>query len=124
MLVANGGWRPSGDPLIETVIVSQGADVADDWIVEHARPNDIVITADVPLASRAVPLGVHVLEAHPPTVATAMTEGMRRSRTNREHSAGRGPNTFHTPRTSTAGVPAVSSALIARPYPLGSTLGR
>ncbi len=61
VLVANGGLRPSRDPLIETVIVSQGADVADDWIVEHARPNDIVITADVPLASRAVPLGVHVL---------------------------------------------------------------
>jgi uncharacterized protein len=56
--VANGGLRPSRDPMIRNVVVPQGADAADDWIVEHARPNDIAVTADVPLAARLVEKGV------------------------------------------------------------------
>ena len=59
--VANSGLRPSRDPLIRNVVVPQGPDVADDWIVEHATPGDIVVTADVPLASRCVALGAIVL---------------------------------------------------------------
>ncbi len=59
--VANGGLRPSRDPMIRNVVVSKGADAADDWIVENARANDIVITADIPLAARTVALGAHVL---------------------------------------------------------------
>lgn len=59
--VANGGLRPSRDPMIRNVVVSKGADAADDWIVENTRENDVVITADIPLAARAVALGAHVL---------------------------------------------------------------
>ncbi len=59
--VSNGGLRPSRDPMIRNVVVSKGADAADDWIVENARANDIVITADIPLAARTVALGAHVL---------------------------------------------------------------
>jgi len=59
--VANGGLRPSRDPLVRNVIVPQGADAADDWIVEHVTDKDIVITADVPLAHRAVEKGAQVL---------------------------------------------------------------
>jgi uncharacterized protein YaiI (UPF0178 family) len=59
--VANSGLRPSRDPMVKIVIVSGAFDAADDWIVEAARSNDIVITADVPLAARAVALGAHVL---------------------------------------------------------------
>jgi len=59
--VSNGGLRPSRDPMIRNVVVSKGADAADDWIVENARANDIVVTADIPLASRAVGLGAQVL---------------------------------------------------------------
>lgn len=59
--VSNGGLRPSRDPMIRNVVVSKGADAADDWIVENARANDIVVTADIPLAARAVALGAHVL---------------------------------------------------------------
>ena len=54
VLVANNGLRPSRDPLVRTVIVPQGADAADDWIVEHVTSSDIVVTEDVPLAHRAV----------------------------------------------------------------------
>ena len=59
--VSNGGLRPSRDPMIRNVVVSKGADAADDWIVENAAANDVVVTADVPLAGRLVPAGVHVL---------------------------------------------------------------
>jgi uncharacterized protein YaiI (UPF0178 family) len=59
--VSNGGLRPSRDPMIRNVVVPKGADAADDWIVENAKANDIVVTADIPLAARAVALGVHVL---------------------------------------------------------------
>jgi uncharacterized protein YaiI (UPF0178 family) len=53
--------RPSRDPKIRNVVVPSGADAADDWIVEHAQANDVVITADIPLAARTVALGAHVL---------------------------------------------------------------
>lgn len=61
VFVSNGGIRPSRDPMIRTVVVPQGADAADDWIIEQCLPNDVVITADIPLASRAVTVGAHVL---------------------------------------------------------------
>ena len=59
--VSNGGVRPSRDPMVRIVVVPQGADAADDWIVEHASANDIVLTADIPLASRSIDRGCHVL---------------------------------------------------------------
>lgn len=59
--VSNGGLRPSRDPMVRNVVVSKGADAADDWIVENAKPNDIVVSADIPLAARAVAAGAHVL---------------------------------------------------------------
>ncbi len=48
---------PRDEPLIERVIVPAGLDVADDWIAERARAGSIVITADIPLAHRAVSAG-------------------------------------------------------------------
>ena len=59
--VSNGGLRPSRDPMVRHVVVPQGADAADDWIVENAVNNDIAVTADVPLAARLVAAGVHVI---------------------------------------------------------------
>lgn len=59
--VSNGGLRPSRDPMVKHVVVSKGADAADDWIVDNAEVGDIAITADVPLAARLVPNGVDVL---------------------------------------------------------------
>ena len=59
--VANFGLRPSRDPDIRNVVVPQGADAADDWIVEHAEADDIVITSDIPLASRSLARGAHVM---------------------------------------------------------------
>jgi len=59
--VSNGGLRPSRDPMVRHVVVAKSADAADDWIVENTRGNDIVVTADIPLAARTVAIGAHVL---------------------------------------------------------------
>jgi uncharacterized protein len=61
VFVANSGLRPSRDPMIRYVMVPQGPDAADDWIVTETRANDIVVTSDIPLASRTLALGAHVL---------------------------------------------------------------
>jgi uncharacterized protein len=60
-MVANFGLRPSRDPMVRHVVVPQGADAADDWIVEHVEANDLVVTSDIPLASRALKKGAQVL---------------------------------------------------------------
>lgn len=46
---------------IRRVHVAAGPDVADDWIAERARPGTVVVTADIPLASRAVKAGATVI---------------------------------------------------------------
>lgn len=56
-IVSNGGIRPSEAELIETVIVPEGPDVADMWIADRAERGDIVVTTDMPLASRVISTG-------------------------------------------------------------------
>ena len=60
-VVAGKFIRVPQDPLIERVAAGSGMDAADNWIAERAGKYDIVITADIPLAARAVELGCHVL---------------------------------------------------------------
>ncbi len=60
-MVCNGGLRPSRNPLVETVYVDGGADVADMWIAERAGPGDVVVTGDIPLAAKAVEAGAEVI---------------------------------------------------------------
>jgi hypothetical protein len=61
-MVSNGGLRPSPNPLVEMVYVPEGADAADIWIAERAGPGDVVVTADIPLAARAVEAGAAVVK--------------------------------------------------------------
>lgn len=61
-IVSNGGLRPSQNPLVETVIVPDGPDVADMWIAERAGAGDVVITGDIPLAAKCVASGARVLK--------------------------------------------------------------
>ena len=56
-VVANSFMTLPREPWIERVVVSDGFDAADDWIAERVGPGAIVITADVPLASRCVKAG-------------------------------------------------------------------
>jgi len=60
-VVAGNFIRVPQDPLIERVAAGSGMDAADDWIAERAGPDDVVITADIPLASRCVKLGAEVI---------------------------------------------------------------
>ena len=61
VLVANGGLRPSREPLVRNVVVSGAFDAADDWIADNVRESDIVVTADIPLAARCVEKQAFVL---------------------------------------------------------------
>ncbi|MBO9465941.1 YaiI/YqxD family protein [Tropicibacter sp. R15_0] len=60
-LVSNGGLRPPANPLVETVIVPEGPDVADMWIADRAGKGDVVVTSDMPLAAKCVEAGAQVL---------------------------------------------------------------
>jgi len=56
-MVSDGGIRPSQNPMVESVIVAQGADAADDWIADHIVKADICVTNDIPLAARCLEKG-------------------------------------------------------------------
>lgn len=60
-LVANSRLHVPEGFGVEMVLVDQGPDAADDWIVEHVRPGDVVVTADIPLAARCLEVGARVL---------------------------------------------------------------
>jgi len=60
-VVSNSPIAVPREPWIERVVVGAGMDAADDWIAERAGRGDIVITADVPLASRGVKAGAAVI---------------------------------------------------------------
>jgi uncharacterized protein YaiI (UPF0178 family) len=60
-VVANAFLMVPKDPLIERVVVEAGPDVADDWIAERAGPRDLVVTSDIPLASRSLRAGAQVI---------------------------------------------------------------
>ena len=60
-VVANSPIAVPRSPSIERVVVGAGPDAADDWIAERARRGDVVVTADIPLASRCVKAGADAL---------------------------------------------------------------
>ena len=60
-MVCDGGLRPSQNPLVQMVYVTEGLDAADNWIAETAGAGDIVVTSDIPLADRAIATGAKVL---------------------------------------------------------------
>jgi uncharacterized protein YaiI (UPF0178 family) len=70
-VVSNGGIRPSANPLVETVVVPDGPDVADMWIADRAKAGDVVITGDIPLAARCVENGAMVLKHNGEPLTTA-----------------------------------------------------
>ncbi|MFH1006347.1 MAG: YaiI/YqxD family protein [Candidatus Latescibacterota bacterium] len=60
-IVANSWMRIPNERSIALEVVGDGFDAADDWIVEHLAPHDIVVTADILLAGRCVKEGARVL---------------------------------------------------------------
>lgn len=60
-LIANAHMAVPRDPNVALTVVGKGFDEADDWIADRAHDACIVITADIPLASRCVAKGAQVL---------------------------------------------------------------
>jgi uncharacterized protein YaiI (UPF0178 family) len=60
-VVANSPIAVPREEMIQRVVVGSGMDEADNWIAERAGAGAIVITADVPLASRAVKAGAEAI---------------------------------------------------------------
>jgi uncharacterized protein YaiI (UPF0178 family) len=60
-VVANAPMRVPVGGLVE-LVVRPGFGSADDWIAEQAGRDDIVITADIPLAARSLARGARVLD--------------------------------------------------------------
>ena len=114
--VANFGLRPSRDPMIRNVVVAQGADAADDWIVEHVAAGDLVVTADIPLASRALARGAVVLGPTGkifPEASIGMALAMRELNQHlRETGESRGFNAAFTPRDRSAFLQALDEAVV------------
>jgi hypothetical protein len=67
VLVANQRMHVPPGFGAELVLVDGAPDSADDWIVQHIEPGDLVVTADIPLAARCLAAGARVLgtSGHP-----------------------------------------------------------
>ena len=61
-LVSNRGFRVTDRPKVHNIVVSQDLDAADDWIVERVAAQDVVVTGDIPLASRCLESGARVID--------------------------------------------------------------
>ena|ERR1017187_10472814 len=61
-LVANKPLRTPPSEFLSSVVVEAGSDVADHWIVAQVEAQDLVITADIPLADRVVSKGAVALD--------------------------------------------------------------
>jgi uncharacterized protein YaiI (UPF0178 family) len=60
-MVSNSWMRIEDNPLIQRVVVTEGADAADDWIAERVGAFDIVVTADILLAARCLKAGAQCI---------------------------------------------------------------
>jgi uncharacterized protein YaiI (UPF0178 family) len=61
IVVSNSPIAVPRDDFVERVVVGAGMDEADNYIAERAGPGSVVITADVPLAARAVKAGAETI---------------------------------------------------------------
>ncbi|WP_428671319.1 YaiI/YqxD family protein [Reyranella sp.] len=60
-VVSNSYLNVPRDPRHELVVVTDSFDAADNWIAERVGPDDIVVTADIPLADRSIKAGASVI---------------------------------------------------------------
>lgn len=100
VLVANGSMAKPDSPLVSLVLVPHGLDVADAHIAEQVDASDIVVTADVPLASLVVKKGAVAIDprGRPYTEesigAQLATRDLLHSLRSREVIRGGGPSSF------------------------------
>ena len=70
-VVSNGGLRPNPHPLVETIVVDDGPDVADMWIADRIVKGDICITGDIPLAAKCLENGGRAIRHNGDTFTSA-----------------------------------------------------
>jgi uncharacterized protein len=116
-MVSNSWMRLEASRLINRVVVNDHPDAADDWIAERIGPNDIAITADIPLASRCLKAGAKVIG---PTGkpfdqgSIGMALAMRDLQSHlRETGESRGFNAAFTPRDRSRFLEALENAVQA-----------
>jgi len=61
-MVSNTWLRMAEGPRVERIVVSNGADAADDWIAENIMVGDVAVTSDIRLAARCLERGAHALD--------------------------------------------------------------
>lgn len=61
IFVANSFIKLPPSPYLKNIVVSQGFDVADTFIVDNVQVCDLVITGDIPLANDVLERGAKVL---------------------------------------------------------------
>ncbi len=61
ILVANQSLITPKSAFIKSIRVAAGFDVADNYIVQEIKENDLLITADIPLAAEVIEKGGHAL---------------------------------------------------------------
>jgi uncharacterized protein YaiI (UPF0178 family) len=99
IVVSNSWIRVPRGPQIRLVVVEAGPDAADDWIAAQAGTGGVVITADTPLADRALKAGAQVLHPAGRLFTSANIGSALASRSIGEHLRGmgevtRGPKPF------------------------------
>jgi uncharacterized protein YaiI (UPF0178 family) len=62
LLVAGQPQSKPAFACVQLIVVPSGPDAADDYIVEHAVPGELVICSDIPLADRLIKRGVAALD--------------------------------------------------------------
>ena len=99
-LVANSHLYVPEGMGVEMIVVDQGPDAADDWIAERARPGDVVVTADLPLAARCIEAGARVLGTTGREFDEDSIGGLLATRELKEHLRGAGMVTGGPPPLS------------------------
>jgi len=114
-MVSNRWVRGAPEPSVHRVVVPDGPDAADDWIVEHIGADDIAVTRDIGLAARCIEKGAKAIgpSGLPFTdgnigMAVAMRDLTRQLR---EAGAIRGNNPSHTPRDRSRFLEALEEAI-------------
>jgi uncharacterized protein YaiI (UPF0178 family) len=62
VLVAGQAQIKPSFACVKLIVVPSGPDAADDYLVEHAQPGELVICSDIPLADRLIKKGVAALD--------------------------------------------------------------
>ncbi len=85
LMVSNQWMRIGNHPLVQSVVVAEGMDAADDWIAERAGNTDVVITADIPLAARVIANGAQVLRPNGKPITEAAVGDVKATRDLMQH---------------------------------------